>query len=118
MAKSTAERRSDLQVRFQELREQSDTLKAKCQALRQLDVEGVMVRAIKTDLKVGLTFAGIALHTRDDPKRQRNRNKARTAYDTVRRFCRILHLSADDRVEIEVREAELRAALQQLGESV
>jgi len=116
----TTKNKSDsltLGANSRELLRQSDRLVTRSQALGQVDVQRVMVNAVKTDLKVGLTFAGIALQTREPAKRLRNKTKARVAYDTVMRYCKTLHLSDEDKVEILARQAELRAALQQLGES-
>ena len=84
---------------------------------RAVDVQRTMVKSFITDLKVGLTFADIALHTHDEAKRRRNQTKARIAYDTVMRYSKNLHFSDEDKLEIESRQDELKAALKQLGES-
>jgi len=90
---------------------------AKSRALCGLDVQKTMVQSIKTDIKVGLTFADIALHTNDDAKRQRNKARARAAYESVARCRKNPHFADDDDiVEFEWRQAELRVALRQLGE--
>jgi len=113
-----AESMSDVGAKSRKLVEQSDMLAAKSRTLCEFDVQRTMVASIKTDLKVGLTFASIALQTHDQVKRQRNQTKARIAYDTVMRYCRSLHFSDDDKVEIESGQGKLRTALEQLGESL
>lgn len=73
---------------------------------------------LKLDLQTALTFTGLALHTDDGVKKQRNRRAARKAYDTI------LHLI--DRVTLTDREAEffeeklgrLKSDLIELGESL
>ena len=91
---------------------------AKSHALSQVDVQATMIKIIKTEMKVGLTFADIALQTYDRAKRQRNRTNARLAYDTVMRYCKASRFSDEDEREIQSCGARLKAALQQLGESV
>lgn len=118
MAIKKADTLTHLELKSRELVEQSNSVMAKSHALRGLVVERVMTQAIKTDLKVGLTFAGIALNTRDEAKRQRNKAKARIAYDAVMRVCKTLNFSDEDKVEVQARQTELRAALQELGESI
>lgn len=96
----------------------SETPLAKSQALCWVQIQATMIKIIKTDVKVGLTFAGIALHTSDETRRQRNKTRARVAYDSVMRYSKSLPFSDEDKTEIRSRQAELRAALEQLGDTL
>jgi len=51
---------------------------------------------LNLDAEVGLTFAGIALQTRDSEKRERTRRVARKAYDTVLRLMNRVTFTKDD----------------------
>ncbi len=76
-----------------------------------------IVRALKTDVNVGLTMATIASQARDEAKRRRTQDNARLAYDTVVRKVQTLFLSKDDQAYLDTRLAELRFALESLGET-
>jgi len=79
------------------------------------DIKRSAANFLKTDVKVGLTFAKIALQTRDHARQQRNRTRARVAYSTVVRH--VESVSEMDQGEIGSGLAELRTALELLGES-
>ncbi len=117
-ARARIERHIEVKAESRELLEKSAALMSRADELCALRSESKIVKALKTDLKVGLTFAAIALQRSDDLERQRNRRNARVAYETVLRFAKRVPLAPSDKAEIESRAAELRAALLQLGESV
>ncbi len=75
-----------------------------------------IVRALKTDVNVGLTMATIASQARDEAKRRRNQDNARIAYDTVTRRAQTLFLIKADEAYIDTQLAALRSALESLGE--
>ncbi len=116
-ARARIERLAQIRVQSRKILERSVALVERADALCALRPESKIVKALKTDLKVGLTFAVVALRS-DTPERRRNRRNARVAYDTVLRFAKRVPLSPADKAEIESRAAKLRAALKQLGESV
>ena len=69
------------------------------------------------DLDVAMTFTRIASDAREDSeKRARNRTNARHAYDEISRISRDAVLTDNERQDIDDKLAELRSALQQLGE--
>lgn len=70
-----------------------------------------------TDLGVAMTLIRIAGNAAEgSEKRNRNRANARRAYDAVSRISAHVFLAADDRQVVDERLAELRSALEQLGE--
>ncbi len=75
-----------------------------------------IVSALKTDVNVGLTMATIASETHYEAKRRRNQGNARLAYDTVARKVQTLFLSRADQAYFDTQLAELRSALESLGE--
>ncbi len=76
-----------------------------------------IVSALKTDVKVGLTMATIACQAQHEAKRRRNQDNARLAYDTVAGKVQTLFLSQADQTYFDTRLAELRSALESLGET-
>jgi hypothetical protein len=53
---------------------------------------------------------------KDSERRTRNRAKARRAYDDISRISRRAGLTAIERQQVNDKLAELRSALEQLGE--
>jgi hypothetical protein len=83
------------------------------------NADAVGLEFLRTELTTGLTFSKIALdETKDESKVERNRANARKAYNAVLHFMPGTILSAAESQEIEARMAQLRSALQQLGEDV
>jgi hypothetical protein len=83
------------------------------------NADAVGLEFLRTELTTGLTFSKIALdETKDESKVERNRANARKAYNAVLHFMPGTSLSAAESQEIEARMAQLRSALQQLGEDV
>ena len=76
-----------------------------------------IVKFLKIDLDVALTFAQIALRSHSDQqKRARNQANARKAHDSVARWKNKLEVSQPDASEIDAKFQELRSALEKLGE--
>jgi hypothetical protein len=72
---------------------------------------------LKIDADTGLTFVWIASGSADAlPKKARNQANARKAYDCVLTWTRRLVLGELDRQEIGEKLAQLKTALQGLGE--
>ncbi|HKW16612.1 MAG TPA: hypothetical protein VJO35_03790 [Terriglobales bacterium] len=70
-----------------------------------------------TDLKLGMTFARIASHAPEgSEKRTRNKANARKAFDSIYHLSHRVLLSNDKRQELDGKLAQLRRALEQLGE--
>ena len=80
------------------------------------DATRASVNFLKTDLETALTFSGIALSTQDPKKRDRMRQNARKAYDTVIRFMKRLDLNAADSQIIFAYLRRLKSELATLGE--
>ncbi len=115
-ARTAVKKFADLATHSWELAAKSAGLLRRSSTLCQRAPEANIVNSLKIDLKVGLTFAAIAL---ERPERtQRNQRNARVAYETVLQQLGRMHLSKDDEREIQSRIAKLRTALRQLGESV
>jgi hypothetical protein len=69
------------------------------------------------DLELGTTLARIAASSRNDPpKRARNVQNARRAYDVVQRLAARAMLSEEQRLEFNDKAAGLKSELEQLGE--
>jgi uncharacterized protein involved in type VI secretion and phage assembly len=70
-----------------------------------------------TDSKLGMTFARIALHAIEgSQKRMRNQANARRAYDGISRMSHCRFLSRRQRDDVDSKLAQLRSALNDLGE--
>lgn len=70
-----------------------------------------------TDSKLGMTFAGIASGApASSEKRTRNQANARKAYDAISRISIRIFLSDREREDVDGRLAQLRSALNALGE--
>jgi hypothetical protein len=80
--------------------------------------DAVGLQFLRTELTMGLTFARIALEARTESKFERNRANARKAYDALLHFTPGTSLSAEEAQEIGASTAQLKSALQQLGEDV
>ncbi len=117
-ATSTVDNTVEIRTHSRELMARSAALLAKSNALSVSYSDENMVAFLKTDLKVGLTFARIARQKPDNPERQQNQKNARIAYDTVLRFLERMRLSDANEAEIQSRAAELKGLLKKLGESV
>jgi uncharacterized lipoprotein YehR (DUF1307 family) len=71
---------------------------------------------LKLDVETALTFTSIALQTKDAARKQRNRQSARRAYDTVMRFLERVSLSDQEAEGLAVKLDRLKADLKTLGE--
>jgi hypothetical protein len=71
---------------------------------------------LKTDLETALTFSALALGTRDDEKRKRNRMNARKGYDTIVRLMGRLGPSKKDARFLARNMRRLKSELERLGE--
>jgi len=71
---------------------------------------------LKVDLATALTFIATARHADDPEKKRRNRQFARKAYETVLKLAERVHLSSDDREELQRGLRRLRSELVELGE--
>jgi hypothetical protein len=74
------------------------------------------VQFLNTDLDTAMTLVQMAARSKDDEKRQRTQSKARTAYDTVKKFAEKLNLLEPERSDIFRKLDEVKQALQDLGE--
>lgn len=72
---------------------------------------------IITELKVGETFAEIALETKNESTRVRNKSNARKAYDAVVRLASRTNLSIPDWETIKAGIDRLKQCLAALGET-
>lgn len=81
-----------------------------------LDLNQTRADFLKTELSVGLTFADIALNSKDDAKTERNRKNARSAYDAILKFIGGVALSKGESEEMASGMARLKSQLQELGE--
>jgi hypothetical protein len=71
-----------------------------------------------SDLEIAFTMTSLALNAHaDSDKRSRNQHNARRAYDAVVRLSEKLDLTASEREQMDERLAQLKSALQELGES-
>lgn len=71
-----------------------------------------------TDLDLAITMAHIASQSGQDPeKRNRNRDNARRAFDSVSRLTQKAVLDEGEREQVNEKLAKLKSALKQLGES-
>ncbi len=75
-------------------------------------------RSVLLDLRVGLTLAKLALDAQAGSEtRLRNRTNARKAYDYVMKFRNKASFAAAEEQMIDAGLAQLKSALEQLGES-
>ena len=73
---------------------------------------------IRAELNTGFTLSRIALDAPEGVKRERNRTKARKAYDSILHFLPTSMLSDVELAEIKESLARLQGDLQSLGEEV
>ena len=86
-------------------------------ARRLAEIEETGATFLITDLDVAMTLARIAGGAAEDSeKRSRNRANARHAYDAVSRISHRALLTGDERRAVDEKLAELRSALEQLGD--
>ncbi len=70
------------------------------------------------DLAAGLVFAKLASErTAGAAKRERNRRNARKAYDSVAKFAKNVTLTSTEERALNDGLAELKSALEQLGDT-
>ena len=81
-------------------------------------MENVEMEFLRAEALAGLTFSKLALESRYQEKTDRNRAKARKAYDTLLRYMPRDNTKPVVSEEIRTKVAELKAQLQQLGEEV
>ena len=87
--------------------------KSTAQLLEQSQRIGVQF--LLADLAAALTFLDVAEVTKWEGTRDRNRQNARAVYDTVLRLLPKLSPSGDERAVLELRLAELKSRLIDLG---
>jgi len=73
---------------------------------------------LQIDSEIALTFAGIALETRDQDKRVRTVKTAQNAYDTIMRLRKRLHLTDTERDKLDANLQRLKVELEKLGQSL
>jgi hypothetical protein len=76
------------------------------------------VELLLVDLDLALTFLDVADTSHIEETRQRNRNNARKAYDTVLRLLETLKPDAGQRRAIDAKLVLLKTRLQAVGELV
>jgi hypothetical protein len=75
------------------------------------------VEALRTDVKVGLTFVTVATEAAEgSEKRSRNQANARDAYDTVLRLSKKTRFNEAEMGELKENLGRLKSALEALGE--
>ncbi len=83
------------------------------------DVSRTGFEFIMTDLNLALTLARIAADAHENAdKRARNLGSARRAYETVKSISQRLTLTSSDQDELNKKLAQVRSALEKLGEDV
>jgi acetylornithine/succinyldiaminopimelate/putrescine aminotransferase len=85
---------------------------------RKAETQETEVGFLRSELLTGLTLSKLALDATHSDKADRNRVNAPKAYDTLMRFAPRVSLSKDEAEEIKTKLAALRAALEELGESM
>lgn len=92
-----------------------DAAKRAQQAVEQVEKTGA--KFLITDLGLAMTMIHIASDADvESEKRARNQANARHAYDDVSRIRLHVPLSEHERQDVDHRLAELRSALEELGE--
>jgi len=82
------------------------------------DLNRTTVAFLRTDLDTGIMLARIATGARmNSERRERNKRKARMAYDTVVKFRRQTPMSTEIRIALDEKIGLLRSLLEVLGES-
>ena len=72
---------------------------------------------LQIDSDIALTFAGIALTTKDEKKKQRTTHAARRAYDTIVRLREGVDLTDAENAKLDRALLRLKSELQMLGET-
>jgi hypothetical protein len=72
---------------------------------------------LQVDSEFALTYSGIALQTRDDDKRRRTTQKARSAYDAIIRLRKHVDLTTAESDRLDRNLERIKRELQTLGES-
>jgi hypothetical protein len=73
---------------------------------------------LKVDIEAGLTFARIAVGAeRESDKRTRNQRNGRAAYDSVQHLRKHVSMTTEQEQKLDSALAELRTALEGLGEN-
>ena len=80
------------------------------------ETKAVMLRFLQAELEIAKTFINVANATLLVENRERTRQQARKAYDTVVRMMSRVKLSGGEKALLSNRLAEVKTALQQLGE--
>jgi len=73
---------------------------------------------LQIDSEIALTFAGIALETRNQDKRARTVQTAQNAYDTITRLRRGIRLTDAESDKLDANLRRLRTELLKLGHSL
>lgn len=81
------------------------------------DVNSTKLELLNTELDVGHTFASLALTTRKESTRIRNRYNARKAYNIAVQYAGEVTLTHGEERKIKAGLARLRSELQLLGET-
>ena len=81
------------------------------------NANAAMVRFLKLDLDMAMTFVDIAERAASNERAARCLSEARKAYDTVLRMINSVDLSNPERTELQKRLATLKSTLQRLGQS-
>lgn len=81
-----------------------------------LSTTRVMADFLRIDSEMGLTFAGMALYTRDSVKRKRTTQLARKAFDTVMRMKINVLLTDAQSEKLEHNLGRLKGELESLGQ--
>ncbi len=82
------------------------------------NVNAARVQAIMADLAAGFTFAQLAKEAAaNSPKRQRNRNNARKAYESVTKFSKKTTLTPAEEKALNDGLTRLKSVLEQLGDT-
>ena len=82
------------------------------------DLNRTTIEFLRTDLDTGIMLARIATGARkNSERRERNKRKARMAYDTVVKFRRQTPMSTEIRIALDEKIGLLRSMLEVLGES-
>lgn len=73
---------------------------------------------LNAELHTGLTFSRVAMVTRSQEKKDRNRVNARKAYDSILHYLPGSHLTTRESNAFELKLDELRSVLKSLGEAI
>lgn len=73
---------------------------------------------LNAELNTGLTLSRVAMGTRSQEKRDRNRVNARKAYDSILHYLPGSHLTTSEADDFELKLHELRSVLKSLGETI